>query len=349
MVLNDIDRYWWREFPELNEILKPFAIVKNDIYHQDERYDIGLKYQCPKCKNIHLSSYAFHKGATTYCWEVDDALHNREIVVPMNAEYICVDENDPSNTIEPEWSKKGYFEKNPKIDKISNKKILNLEDEYRILKKSKPTTDKSLENIYHKALNKIRRSWINNFDVQNFRNKRIRKISCYKEFLQYRKNIFLWEYGTNRLKYLIKFSKWKIYNDNIENKRKEKEKKKRLEELRNRNYWLNQSGFEFEENISEMFDKLGYKNELTKGTGDKGVDIFLNNDTIVQCKATQSKVSPSVVRDLIGTMTYHNYEKGIIISTGGFSVGCKAYIKNFDIELWDLEKIISVSTTITNK
>jgi len=126
-------------------------------------------------------------------------------------------------------------------------------------------------------------------------------------------------------------------------KRVQEEEIKRLEDFTVRQFWVKQDGYTFEKNIADIFKRLGYQVKLTKGSGDEGVDIFLDEDTIVQCKATESQISPAVVRDLFGAMHHFNATKGIIVSTGGFSSGCHQFAHEKNIELWDLNKLLEVA------
>lgn len=106
------------------------------------------------------------------------------------------------------------------------------------------------------------------------------------------------------------------------------------------------SGYEFEKNIGILLKKVGNIVRITKGTGDSGVDIFLNEDTIIQCKQTKNPSSPAIVRELLGTMVHFGKEKGVLISTGGFTSGCYDFIEDEDIELWGLDKIIELSEKV---
>jgi len=125
-----------------------------------------------------------------------------------------------------------------------------------------------------------------------------------------------------------------------------KNRLKQIEKQKKRDYWIEQDGYEFERSIAHLFEGLGYYVELTNKTGDEGVDMFLNNNTVVQCKATKSSVSPSVVRDLYGTMKHFKAQKGILVSTGGFTSGSIDFAMGKNIELWDMDKILSVSKGI---
>ncbi len=108
-------------------------------------------------------------------------------------------------------------------------------------------------------------------------------------------------------------------------------------------YWRNMDGHKFEREIESLLRNSGHVVERTKGSGDMGVDLILDENTIVQCKATKSAVSPSVARDLFGTMNHFKKSKGILISAGGFTSGTKAFCRDKNIELWDLGKIVSIA------
>ena len=148
------------------------------------------------------------------------------------------------------------------------------------------------------------------------------------------------EYLNDRLEYSSSIEKKKDEVEDYKNRLKQIEKQKK------RDYWIEQDGYEFERSIAHLFAGLGYYVELTNKTGDEGVDMFLNNNTVVQCKATKSSVSPSVVRDLYGTMKHFKAQKGILVSTGGFTSGSIDFAMGKNIELWDMDKILSVSKGI---
>jgi len=108
-------------------------------------------------------------------------------------------------------------------------------------------------------------------------------------------------------------------------------------------YWRNMDGHKFEREIESLLRNSGHVVIRTKGSGDMGVDLILDENTIVQCKATKSAVSPSAARDLFGTMNHFKKSDGILISTGGFTSGTKAFCRDKNIELWDLGKIVSIA------
>ncbi len=111
-------------------------------------------------------------------------------------------------------------------------------------------------------------------------------------------------------------------------------------------FWVKMDGHKFEREIEKLLRSVGHSVERTRGSGDMGVDLILNADTIIQCKATKSAVSPSVARDLLGTMTHFNKTKGILISAGGFTSGTKSFCQDNNIELWDLDRIIGIAESV---
>jgi len=114
-------------------------------------------------------------------------------------------------------------------------------------------------------------------------------------------------------------------------------------------FWFNLSGHEFEVEINTLLQKMRFNTELTKGSGDKGIDIVILEDdggTIVQCKNHKNPVSPAIVRELYGVMASENSKKGILINTGGFTKGVYEFSEGKPIELWDIEKILEMNENL---
>ena len=90
-------------------------------------------------------------------------------------------------------------------------------------------------------------------------------------------------------------------------------------------YWWQFNGWEFEEEVAKVFRARGYKADVTKGSGDGGVDIFLYKNgikTVVQCKHYKEQVSVEPVRALWGCMYHFNADEAIFIASSGFTRGC---------------------------
>ena len=118
-----------------------------------------------------------------------------------------------------------------------------------------------------------------------------------------------------------------------------------LNKQKQKEYWLEMDGIEFENEVSTIYKKLGFKVETTRAVADGGVDIKLWKDgiySIVQCKNHNNKVGPSVVRDLFGTMNKEKALKAILICSGGFNSGVYDFIKGLPIELIDINQFIEI-------
>ena len=103
-----------------------------------------------------------------------------------------------------------------------------------------------------------------------------------------------------------------------------------------REYWMSLDGLEFEQELGEVFMRLGYVVEPTPRTGDQGIDLILRKDnktTVVQCKSHQSPVGPAVARELFGSMRAAKADGAILACTGGFTRGVKQFAEGKPINL----------------
>ncbi len=134
----------------------------------------------------------------------------------------------------------------------------------------------------------------------------------------------------------------------IETKRRELEKYNAwVNNVRETEYLLTMNPDKFEELVCHLFEKIGYKTELTPITGDHGIDAYLyseNEKIVLQCKRVKNKVGEPVIRDLFGAMhdTKSNY--AILVTTGKVSKQAHEWIKDKPIriiELLELRKLIN--------
>ena len=118
------------------------------------------------------------------------------------------------------------------------------------------------------------------------------------------------------------------------------------QERKKKDFWYSLDGRKFEIEISNIFKKLGYKTKICKQGGDEGVDLEIEKDgkkEIIQCKAHKSKISPSVARDLLGTMLNKKVNHAYLITLNGGTAGTIDFCKKNNITLWDLDDIIKYS------
>lgn len=99
---------------------------------------------------------------------------------------------------------------------------------------------------------------------------------------------------------------------------------KRCNEL----FWEKLSGLQFEEEVTKLYNNLGYKAVKTRASNDGGVDIVLyqgKEKIAIQCKAYNKKISPSVARELYGVLCTGDYSSGIIATVNGASEETRSF------------------------
>jgi len=102
------------------------------------------------------------------------------------------------------------------------------------------------------------------------------------------------------------------------------------------------SGRQFEEFISLLLQKLGFRIEQVQLGADGGIDIMafreeplVKGKYIIQCKRQNKPVGQPVVRDLYGTVMDARAAKGILITTSTFSLPAQRFAADKPLELID--------------
>jgi len=117
-------------------------------------------------------------------------------------------------------------------------------------------------------------------------------------------------------------------------------RKKELEEKRKKKeFWFGLNGLETEEELNKVFEKLGYKTELTPPSNDEGIDHVLNGEIVVQTKNQQTKVSRPDLQRFWGSWK-DSHKKGIFVSIHGFSNTCEEWVKDKPILLYDVDDVV---------
>lgn len=103
------------------------------------------------------------------------------------------------------------------------------------------------------------------------------------------------------------------------------------------------SGVEFEKVITSMFACMGFRAEMTRATGDGGIDIVAHLDKpivggryLIQCKRFTGPVGAPIVREFYGAVQADRMAvKGILITTSGFTDQAREFAETLPIELID--------------
>lgn len=120
----------------------------------------------------------------------------------------------------------------------------------------------------------------------------------------------------------------------------------------NRNWWWTLDGWSFEQEVAQIFELNGYIVEITKKTGDGGVDLILWKDdikTIVQCKHYRAFIPVDYVRELNGVREDFRAQRVIMVASSGASSQCYNFIKNKPyFTILNLDDIIALGTNTSS-
>ena len=102
------------------------------------------------------------------------------------------------------------------------------------------------------------------------------------------------------------------------------------------------SPFEFENLISNLFQKMGLETRQTQSSRDGGVDCvaydprpIFGGKVIIQAKRYKNTVGVSAVRDLFGTLQNEGASKGILVTTSGYGKAAFEFADGKPLELLD--------------
>jgi restriction endonuclease Mrr len=113
--------------------------------------------------------------------------------------------------------------------------------------------------------------------------------------------------------------------------------------------------FQFERDVLRMMESMGFAVEHIAAArqGDNGIDLFATKGSdleevnwVIQCKCwhPRRKVSPNVVRELIGVLTgYPQGTRGMVIATCEFSPGAIDVAESANIRLMNGVEFASLS------
>lgn len=107
-------------------------------------------------------------------------------------------------------------------------------------------------------------------------------------------------------------------------------------------FWNALSGTQFEREVANLLNKSGFTAQLTSSSGDGGVDIILDDGTIIQCKARRGPCGPAALRELFGSLHDFGAHKAILISREGFTSASRQFAEGKPIDLWDRNTLIAL-------
>lgn len=113
-------------------------------------------------------------------------------------------------------------------------------------------------------------------------------------------------------------------------------------------WWWTLDGWQFEREVGLVFQRMGFRTKVTRGSGDGGVDIVMYKGGlkyIVQCKHYRRPLGPEAVRSLYGVKEIFDADRLVMVASSGLS---PASIKFIDIYkdvyvAYNLQDIIKMS------
>lgn len=105
-------------------------------------------------------------------------------------------------------------------------------------------------------------------------------------------------------------------------------------------------GHDFEYFCADLLRKNGYENvEVTRGSGDHGIDIFAEKDDItyaIQCKCYSSNIGNKAVQEANAGRTFYNKDIAVVLTNRYFTRAAKEEAAVLKVRLWDREKLLSL-------
>jgi restriction system protein len=115
-----------------------------------------------------------------------------------------------------------------------------------------------------------------------------------------------------------------------------------LSELSQRVNLMELTPFEFENLISNLFERMGLDTRQTQASRDGGVDCIafdnrpiVGGKVVIQAKRYKNTVGVSAVRDLFGTVQNEGASKGILVTTSGYGPASFEFAEGKPLELLD--------------
>jgi restriction system protein len=101
-------------------------------------------------------------------------------------------------------------------------------------------------------------------------------------------------------------------------------------------------GLDFEHYLVPLFERLGYKAEVTKGSGDFGADLVLRKKGrkfVVQAKRFSSSIGVSAVQEVVGAVGYYKADGAMVVTNNYFTPAAEDLAKHNRVQLIDRDEL----------
>lgn len=126
---------------------------------------------------------------------------------------------------------------------------------------------------------------------------------------------------------------------------KAKENWKRYHKLKNLSSLDELNGIEFEAAIAGLYEHKGYEVQITKASGDFGVDVIAKKESeilAIQAKRYSGKVGIKAVQEVSAGAFYHKATKAIVITNSFYTEQAKELAKKTDITLINKKRLANM-------
>ena len=105
-------------------------------------------------------------------------------------------------------------------------------------------------------------------------------------------------------------------------------------------------GHEFEEYFAEVLLKNRFTHvEVTKGSGDQGVDVLAIRDGVsyaIQCKNYKGKISNKAVQEAYAGARFYGCDVPVVVTNSWFYPSAEELADEIGVELWDREELLKL-------
>lgn len=119
---------------------------------------------------------------------------------------------------------------------------------------------------------------------------------------------------------------------------KKKKQKKEIE----LGYQDVKNGYEFEEYVAKLYQKLGFETTVTRKSGDQGADIIAERQGrkyIIQAKFYNSPVGNKAVQEVVAALAIYEADYGIVVTNSTYTQSAIELAKANDVELIDKKRM----------
>lgn len=102
------------------------------------------------------------------------------------------------------------------------------------------------------------------------------------------------------------------------------------------------NGAEFEEFVGLLFKKMGYSSQVTKQSGDQGLDVIASKNGTkvgIQAKCYSNTVGNSAVQEAVAGKSFYNCDKVIVITNNYFTSAAMELARSNGVILWNRDML----------